>query len=91
MNIKQFLLRLTSLYAFSPPSVARARGSIAYKNEIEYSCEVVKVGKVVDTTGCGDSYQGAFIVDYLVNSDILSAMKAASQAAAVTLSYIGSF
>jgi len=36
------------------------------------------VEKVVDTTGCGDSYQGAFIVDYLMNGDILSAMKAGS-------------
>jgi len=39
----------------------------------------------------GDSYQGAFIVDYLVNGDILSAMKAGSQSAALTLSYIGAF
>jgi hypothetical protein len=30
-------------------------------------------------------------VDYLVNGDILSVMKAGSQAAAVTLSYIGAF
>jgi sugar/nucleoside kinase (ribokinase family) len=39
----------------------------------------------------GDSYQGAFIVDYSVNGDILFAMRAGSQVAAVTLSYIGAF
>jgi fructoselysine 6-kinase len=72
-------------------STLGANGSVAYKNGIEYSCEAVKVEKVVDTTGCGDSYQGAFIVDYLLNGDILSAMKAGSQAATVTLSYIGAF
>jgi len=64
-------------------------GSIAYKNGDEYTCEAVKVEKVVDTTGCGDSYQGAFIVDYMINEDVLSAMKAGSEAAAVTLSFVG--
>ena len=64
-------------------------GSVAYKNGNEYSCEAVKVENVVDTTGCGDSYQGAFIVDYLINNDILSAMRTGSEAAAVTLSYVG--
>jgi len=72
-------------------STLGAHGSIVYKNGIEYSCEAVKVEKVVDTTGCGDSYQGAFIVDYLINGDILSAMKAGSQSAAVTLSHVGAF
>ncbi|MCL2577854.1 MAG: PfkB family carbohydrate kinase [Defluviitaleaceae bacterium] len=64
-------------------------GSIAFKNGEEFICEAEKVDNVVDTTGCGDSYQGAFIVDYLINSDVLSAMKAGSKAAAVTLSFIG--
>jgi len=64
-------------------------GSIAYKSGEEYICEAVKVEKVIDTTGCGDSYQGAFIVDYLINNNVLSAMKAGSEAAAVTLSFVG--
>jgi fructoselysine 6-kinase len=66
-----------------------ADGSVAYKNDVEYFCEAVKVEKVIDTTGCGDSYQGAFIVDYLIHNDILSAMKAGSEAAAITLSFVG--
>ncbi|MCL2690513.1 MAG: PfkB family carbohydrate kinase [Chitinispirillia bacterium] len=66
-----------------------ADGSIAYKDGAEYKCEAVKAEKIVDTTGCGDSYQGAFIVDYLINNDVLSAMKAGSKAAAVTLSFVG--
>ncbi|MDR0306370.1 MAG: PfkB family carbohydrate kinase [Chitinispirillales bacterium] len=64
-------------------------GSVAYKNGKEYCCEAVKVQEVVDTTGCGDSYQGAFIADYLTNNDALSAMKAGSEAAVVTLSFVG--
>jgi len=68
-----------------------AGGSVAYKNGEEYFCEAVKVEKIIDTTGCGDSYQGAFIVDYLIHNDILSAMKAGSEAAAITLSFVGAF
>lgn len=64
-------------------------GSVAYQNGKEYFCGAVPVEKVVDTTGCGDSYQGAFIVDWLLNRDVRSAMQAGSQAAAVTLSFVG--
>ena len=66
-------------------------GSIAYKSGKEFTYEAVKVEKVIDTTGCGDSYQGAFITDYIINGDILSSMKAGSKSAAVTLSHIGAF
>lgn len=72
-------------------STLGADGSVAYKKGVEYPCEAVKVEKVVDTTGCGDAYQGAFIVDYLINGDVPSAMKAGSQASAVTLSHVGAF
>jgi fructoselysine 6-kinase len=64
-------------------------GSATYKDGEEYSCRAVNVSKIVDTTGCGDSYQGAFIVDYLINKDVVSAMKAGSEAAAITLSFEG--
>lgn len=64
-------------------------GSIAYKNGDEYICKAVEVEKVIDTTGCGDSYQGAFIVDYLIKKNVISAMKAGSEAAAITLSFVG--
>lgn len=64
-------------------------GSVAYKDGAEYICTAVDVEKVIDTTGCGDAYQGAFIVNYLIIGDILSAMQAGSKAAAVTLSFAG--
>jgi fructoselysine 6-kinase len=64
-------------------------GSAAFKDGVEYLCDAVEVDEVVDTTGCGDSYQGAFIVDYLCNGDVLSAMKAGAASAAVTLGVVG--
>ena len=66
-----------------------ANGSIAFKNDEEFHCEAVKVDEVVDTTGCGDSYQGAFIVEYLNSGDISAAMKAGAKSASITLSHVG--
>ncbi|MDR1196041.1 MAG: PfkB family carbohydrate kinase [Endomicrobium sp.] len=68
-----------------------ARGSITFKNGIKHVCEAVKVNKVIDTTGCGDSYQGAFIVEYMRSKNIKKAMQKASESAAQTLSYTGGF
>lgn len=64
-------------------------GSVAYKNGIEFVREAEKVQQIVDTTGCGDSYQGAFIAEYVTNFDIGRAMKKGSEAAALTLSHVG--
>lgn len=64
-------------------------GSVAYKNGIEFVCEAEKVHQIVDTTGCGDSYQGAFIAEYIINRDIARSMKKGSEAAAITLSFVG--
>lgn len=66
-------------------------GSVSYVNGNEYVCEALNVEKVVDTTGCGDSYQSGFIVEYMKSKDIKKAMSAGSVSAAKTLSYIGGF
>jgi len=66
-------------------------GSVSYKNGEEFICPAVKVAKVVDTTGCGDSYQAGFIMDYLKNKNILSAMQTGSQYASKTLAFMGGF
>jgi fructoselysine 6-kinase len=66
-------------------------GSIAYKSGVEFICPAVKVEKVIDTTGCGDSYQAGFILEYLKNKNVLSAMQNGSKLAAETLSFIGGF
>ncbi|MDD5020995.1 MAG: PfkB family carbohydrate kinase, partial [Endomicrobiaceae bacterium] len=66
-------------------------GSITYHKGNKYKCDAIKVSEVIDTTGCGDSYQGAFIVDYMLNKDIKSAMAKGSESAAITLSFVGGF
>lgn len=66
-------------------------GSVAFYKGKKFICDAVKVDKVVDTTGCGDSYQGVFVVEYMLSKDIEKAMQKGSEAAAVTLSKVGGF
>ncbi|NLD48380.1 MAG: hypothetical protein GX660_14495 [Clostridiaceae bacterium] len=64
-------------------------GSMAYKNGTEFFCEAKKVCEAIDTTGCGDLYQGAFIAEYIVSFDVKKAMEKGTEAAAKTLSFVG--
>ena len=47
--------------------------------------------KVMDTTGCGDSYHAGFVCSHLIDNDIEKAMKAGSEIAAETLLKYGGF
>lgn len=66
-----------------------AVGSRAYYKGECYMMAAEHVEEVIDTTGCGDSYLGAFVADYYLNKDILHAMIAGSKAAAETLGHVG--
>lgn len=65
------------------------QGSVAYKNGEEYRTEAVKVSEVVDTTGCGDSYQAGFIGELTRSGDIKKAMEEGSRVASKTLAHMG--
>lgn len=66
-------------------------GSISFHKGKKFLCDAVKVEKIIDTTGCGDSYQGTFLTDYLLRRDVRGAMESGSKAAAETLSFVGGF
>ncbi len=66
-------------------------GSIAFKNTEEFICSAVPVKEVIDTTGCGDSYEAGFLSEYLKSADIKKAMENGSRTASVTLSFMGGF
>lgn len=66
-------------------------GSVTFYQGKEYRVEAVPVGKIVDTTGCGDSYHAAFIASYGKERDIRAAMEEGSLAAAKTLAFLGGF
>lgn len=64
-------------------------GSVTYQNGSEYRVKAATVSKVVDTTGCGDSYHAGFICEYAQSGDIVKAMNEGGKAAAEILSHIG--
>ena len=66
-------------------------GSVAYHRGESYECDAEKVDPVVDTTGCGDCYQGHFVCEYIKTGDIFSAMKKATAEAAKVTAHVGGF
>lgn len=67
------------------------RGSVTYYKGHEFRVQAVKVDKIVDTTGCGDSYHAGFVCSYMLENDIIKAMKVGSEIAAETLKHYGGF
>ncbi|MDA3890896.1 MAG: PfkB family carbohydrate kinase [Salinivirgaceae bacterium] len=66
-----------------------ADGSYAFFNGNKYHQPAIEVHKVVDTTGCGDAYQGAFALTYYNTNDIQESMKAGAIAASDILQHYG--
>lgn len=66
-----------------------AEGSRGYFHGREHICAAEKSGEVVDTTGCGDNFQAGFAVDFMLNRDISSALRAGSRCAARVLGIYG--
>lgn len=66
-----------------------AAGSIAFHQGKTYRQKAIPVPKVVDTTGCGDSYFAAFTVNFAKTRDIASSMEAGAKAAAAVLGHFG--
>jgi len=66
-----------------------AKGSVAYCNNKSYYQEAIEVEKIVDTTGCGDSFQAAFSIEWIKTNNVTQSLKAGSIAASRTLGFYG--
>ena len=66
-----------------------ARGSVAFHRGRRFDAQAVPVERVVDTTGCGDSYQAGFMVSYVRDRDVQRAMENGSRFAARTIGQLG--
>jgi len=64
-------------------------GSAAFHRGQEYRVNAKPVSEVIDTTGCGDSYQAGFIGEFTRSGNIIKSMNEGSAVAAQTLSHIG--
>lgn len=67
-----------------------ANGSFAYDGNIEYFQDIVKVKKIVDTTGAGDSFSGSFFYFYSKGYGIKKAMDYAAKNSSSVVCYKGS-
>lgn len=65
------------------------KGSAAFQAGNRFKCDAVEVNDVVDTTGCGDCYQGYFVLEYLTTKNIEKAMKRGALEAAKVTQYVG--
>lgn len=66
-----------------------ANGSVAFHKNKRYSQEAVKVPEIIDTTGCGDAFQAAFIVEWYKTRDIKSALVQGATVASKVLLFYG--
>ncbi|MBT8394728.1 MAG: carbohydrate kinase family protein [Flavobacteriaceae bacterium] len=66
-----------------------ANGSVAYYKFKKYFQNAVKVDNIVDTTGCGDAFQAAFVIEWYKSQNIDLALQAGSIAASNVLKFVG--
>lgn len=66
-----------------------SKGSVLFYNKKTYYQEAIKVDKIIDTTGCGDSFQAAFSITWIKTNDIRKSLKAGSIAASKVLGFMG--
>lgn len=70
-------------------STLGAKGSVAFFKGKKYFHKAIEVDVIVDTTGCGDSFQAAFSIEWLKTKDIYKSLKTGSEAASRVLKFIG--
>ena len=63
-------------------------GSVALKNGEKIFQEIIPV-KIVDTTGCGDAFQAAFVMKYMENKSISLALLSGAKHAAKIAQHLG--
>ncbi len=66
-----------------------SKGSVAFFENNSYYQEAVEVDEIIDTTGCGDSFQAAFSIEWMNTKDIIKSLNAGAFAASKVLGFMG--
>jgi fructoselysine 6-kinase len=66
-----------------------ANGSVAFFQKKKYFHKAIEVDNIIDTTGCGDSFQAAFSIEWMNTKDVDKSLKAGSIAAGKVLGFMG--
>lgn len=65
------------------------KGSFGYEKGAIYHQKAIVPKKIVDTTGAGDSFTGAFIADFVCTGNIETAMRAGAEYSSKKLTHLG--
>jgi len=65
-------------------------GSMALRRGMSYYQPAIRVPMVIDTTGCGDTFQAAFTVSYFSSGDIQTALERGAVQASKVIGHFGS-
>jgi len=65
-------------------------GSIGYYQGIKSFQPAKKIGKVVDTTGCGDAFQAGFLSTWMNKKDVKTALVQGTKRASSIIKHVGS-
>jgi len=66
-----------------------SKGSVAFFDNQTYYQEALEVDEIVDTTGCGDAFQAAFIIEWYRSADLKKALYKGALAAKNVLGFMG--
>lgn len=66
-----------------------SEGSVAFFNNTRYFQKAIEVDEIIDTTGCGDAFQAAFIIEWCQSKDLKNAMNKGTLAASSVLTFMG--
>jgi len=66
-----------------------ANGSFGYQNGHVHYQKAIKPHKIVDTTGAGDGYTGAFVAKYIQTQNIPTSMKEGAKYSSHKLTHLG--
>lgn len=88
-DLEQALCKMAQTGARITGITLGEKGSMAWENGKIIRCAAFNPGVVVDTTGAGDSFHGAFAVRYLECGDLRESMRFASAVAALKCRILG--
>ena len=64
-----------------------AKGSVAFHHKRTYFQKALEVDDIVDTTGCGDAFQAAFVIEWFKSRNIQRGLSEGARAARKVLSF----
>lgn len=83
------LKQLSAKYDKMIVATLGSKGSVSFYGNTSYFQKAIEVTEIIDTTGCGDSFQAAFSIKWIQTKDIRKSLNAGAIAASRVLGFIG--